>query len=208
VRRVRRRSARIALLAAFALAACRHLPLAGGQLAECPGALRSTGEIRSDFRLEQRVRIRSERDDVALRLAVEKRGPRLVLIGLNPLGAKLFTVIQTGSEVSVESLPAAVVQVPPLNVLRDLHRARFLGAGVAPDASGRAETVRDGTRIAELWRDGVLKRRSFSRVSGRPRGEIVVEFESPGADAARVQIQNGWCGYTALFETLSEAALP
>jgi hypothetical protein len=206
---VRRRSARIALLAAIALAACRHLPLAGGQLAECPGALRSTGEIRTDFRLEQRVRIRSERDDVALRLAVEKRGPRLVLIGLNPLGAKLFTVIQTGSEASVESLPAAVVQVPPLNVLRDLHRARFLGADVAPDVGGHAEAVRDGTRVVELWRDGVLLRRSFARVSGRPHGEIVVEYDPPqrGA-AARVQIRNGWCGYEAGIETLSEETLP
>lgn len=207
--RLARRGARIAPLVAFALVACRQYPLAGAQLAECPGALRSTAEIRADFRLDQRVRIRTRRDEIALRIAVEKRGSRLVLIGLNPLGAKLFSVIQTGSEASVESLPAAVVQVPPLNVLRDLHRARLLGADVAPDASGRAEAVRDGTRIAEFWRDGALRRRSFSRVSGRPPGEVVVEFDPPDAGAApRVRIRNGWCDYTAEVETLRDETLP
>jgi hypothetical protein len=171
--------------------------------------LRSTAEIRANFRLDQRVRIRTQRGEIALRIAVEKRGSRLVLIGLNPLGAKLFTVVQMGSETLVESLPAAVVQVPPLNVLRDLHRTRFLGADVAPDASGRAEAVRDGTRVVEIWRDGALRRRSFTRVAGRPRGEIVVEFDPPQRGAApRAQIRNGWCDYDAAIETLAEEALP
>jgi len=204
-----RRVARVALFAAIALVACQHLPFGGGRIAECPGALRSVDEIRSNFRLDQRVWIRAPRAEVALRLAVEKRGSRLVLIGLNPLGAKVFTVIQEGSVVLVEALPAAVVEVPPVNILRDLHRIRFLGAEVPPDASGRAAVVRDGTRIAEEWRGGALQHRSFERVAGRPRGEVDLVFDGQTEGAGgRVRIENGWCDYSAVFETLSEEALP
>ncbi|HEY5658638.1 MAG TPA: DUF3261 domain-containing protein [Myxococcota bacterium] len=206
---MRERAALWAAIAALACATCQHPPVGGRTLADCPGALRPVGEIPEDFRLEQRLRIRAPRASASLRIAVEKRGTRLVLIGLNELGAKLFTVVQTDGEVQVEALPAAVLPVAPLGVLRDLHRVRFLGAGAAPDASGRAEGLYDGTRITETWRAGALVRRSFQREAD-PGGErVIVEFNRPdAASPARVRIENGWCGYTALIDTLDEEPLP
>lgn len=192
------------LLAGLLSVACQQ-PLPGLQrFAGCPGALVSVGEIREDFLLEQRVRIRSRDANASLRIAVEKRGSRLVLIGLNELGAKLFTVIQTQEDVEVDALPAAVVPVSPLDVLRDLHRIRFLGTGVRPDARGRAEALHDGTRITEYWSRGALRRRTFAREAEPDRGEVSVHFVSP----TRVRVENGWCDYTATFDTLAEEPLP
>jgi len=206
---VREWAALAALLAALVSAACQHRLLGARYLAECPGALRPVGEIREDFRLDQRVRIRSQDANASLRIAVEKRGSRLILIGLNELGAKLFTVIQTQGAVEVDALPAAVVPVPPLDVLRDLHRIRFLGVDVPPDARGRAEALRDGTRIVEYWRGGVLRRRTFAREAEPERGEVSVHYSHPsGPEPTRVRVENGWCNYTAVVDTLTEEPLP
>jgi hypothetical protein len=200
---VRERTALAALLAALASIACQHL-LPSRHLAGCPGALVPVSEIQEDFLLDQRVRIRSRDANASLRVAVEKRGSRLVLIGLNELGAKLFTVIQTQGDVEVDALHPAVVPVSPLDLLRDLHRIRFLGADTPPDARGRAEALRDGTRISEYWSRGALRHRSFARESQPERGEVVVHFDSP----TRVRVENAWCNYTAIIDTLSEEPLP
>lgn len=205
---MRRGAARFVFFAVVAAAACQHWSAGQRDLAECPGALRPVDEFATDFRLDQRVRIRAARTDASLRLAVEKRGSRLVVIGLNALGAKLFTVIQTGGEVEIESLPAAVVPVPPLNILRDLHRVRFLATETPPDARGLAHALRDGTRITEQWSDGVLRRRTFARVAGAPHGEVSVEFGELAKEGfTRVRIENGWCGYTAIVDTLVDESL-
>ena len=201
---MRNGTTRFGLLALLALFACQHGAGRGLRLEGCPGVLRPTEEIAGDFRLEQRVHIRAKSGEIALRIVAEKRGPTLVVIGLNPLGVKLFSVIQTKRKVQVDALPARVVPIPPIDVLHDLHRARFLDAGVAPDASGRAEGIRDGTRIVETWRDGVLRQRRFSRVEGLPSGEVIVDFAVPAPnESPRVQIRNDGCGYSASFETLA-----
>jgi Protein of unknown function (DUF3261) len=70
--------------------------------------------------------VRGEQVDEAYGLVVQKNGPRLVLIGLTPFGAKAFSVTQIGVEVWSESKLGPALPVPPENVLRDLHRAHFL----------------------------------------------------------------------------------
>ena len=200
---MRERAALAVLLAALASTACQHL-FASRHLAGCPGALVPVAEIQEDFLLDQRVRIRSQDTNASLRVAVEKRGPRLVLIGLNELGAKLFTVIQTQDDVDVDALHPAVVPVSPLDLLHDLHRIRFLRVDTPPDARGRAEALRDGTRIAEYWSRGALRRRSFTLESKPERGEVTVHFDT----STRVRVENAWCSYTAVIETLNEEPLP
>ena len=62
------------------------------------------------------------------------------------------------------------------------------------------------TRITERWDGGVLRRRSFERVSGRPSGEVVLDFApAPAEGLAETRIQNGWCGYAATLVTLVES---
>jgi Protein of unknown function (DUF3261) len=204
----RRAASAGALLVALVLG-CAHLAPRAGRIAECPGALRPTQEIEGDLRLESRMRIRAGPTEVALRLALEKRGPRLVLVGLDPLGVVVFSVVQTGVDVEVEALPPAAFPVPAINVLRDMHRARFLTAGAPPDASGHASSVRDGVRIDEQWVAGTLVLRRFTREREPDAGEVRVEFSGPGPDGVtRARIENGWCGYSAWLDTFSQASRP
>jgi hypothetical protein len=108
-------------------AACSGLPFAPRAIPDCPAEIRSTEGIPGDFEIRERVTVWTEDVDFPFELVVQKRGRELVLVGLSPMGAKLFSVVQVGIETDVDALPAAVLPIPPLNVLRDLHRFRFAG---------------------------------------------------------------------------------
>jgi len=129
--------------ATLGLALNRALPDQGR---ECPGPLVPTEEMPGDFLLRQNVRAQGEDLDWALTLISQKRGPTLVLVGLDPFGAKLFTLTQRGTEVTVER-PGGRLPLPPVNLLRDLHRTRFRRPGTPPEpgvtiASDEAGIVR------------------------------------------------------------------
>lgn len=118
------------LLAATQLgcASWRGLP---PRIADCPGELVSTEALGDDFVARERYRVTRADESLRVDLVIQKRGDQLVLLGFDPLGAKLFQIVQRGTSTEVEAMPRAVVGVPPLNVLRDVHRARF---GAATDA--------------------------------------------------------------------------
>ncbi len=185
------------------LAGCAHFPDRGRAVPACPGQLVSTAEISGEFLLRQRVKVDARDRRILLRLITQKRGEELLLLGFDPLGAKLFTLRQLGSEVEVDALPAAVLEVEPITLLRDLHRMRFLSAPVA--------YVRQGTEIRERWEGSTLRERRFRRVDGRPEGVVTVRFEILGPDEEgleRVSIDNGWCGYRVEIVTLVEEQSP
>src|SRR5271166_5707214 len=129
--------------ATLGLALSRALPDRGR---ECPGPLVPPEEVPGDFILRQNVRVEGEDLEWALTLVSQKRGPTLVLVGLDPFGAKLFTLTQRGTEVTVER-PRGRLPLPPVNLLRDLQRARFGRPGTPPEpgvtiVSDQAGTVR------------------------------------------------------------------
>lgn len=133
-------------VAASAALGCAHVApppaivaLALPHLADCPGSLRSTAELEGDWLIHERIRVRGDRVDESYGLIVQKNGPRLVLVGLTPFGAKAFSVTQIGVDVWSESKLGPALPVPPENVLRDLHRAHFLATD-DPAFEGRAIT--------------------------------------------------------------------
>jgi Protein of unknown function (DUF3261) len=120
-------------LAALALAlGCRTLappPLVLAplpHLPDCPGPLRSTNDLEGDWIVHERIRVRGDHVDASFGLVLQKTGPKLVLVGLTPFGAKAFSVTQIGIEIWSESYLGPALAVPPANVLRDVHRAHFL----------------------------------------------------------------------------------
>jgi hypothetical protein len=151
-----RRGLNIAVLVAAAVAAagCRHLA-AIRDVPECPGVLVSTAEMGDDFLWRGSVRVSAEDRFWIFQLVAQKRGEELVLVGIHPLGVKLFTLWQRGDEVQVDAQPAPVLEVPPENLLRDLHRIRFpqtrMSAGV--------EVVFVGSQLEESAR-AVVRNRS------------------------------------------------
>lgn len=141
------------LVAGIALVlACAHVqppaalvPLLLPRLADCPGSLKPTEELEGDWVIHERIRVRGERIDEAYGLVVQKAGPKLVLVGLTPFGAKAFSVTQIGVEVWSESKLGAALPVPPENVLRDLHRAHFLAKDDAGFEGRKVERAADGS---------------------------------------------------------------
>lgn len=173
------------------LAGCMTLRLITqrpARLAECPGILVPSEQIDGDFLSRMQIQITSEHVAVGYDLILQKKGDRLVLIGLTRFGAKAFSVVQVGRHLEVESTMGPATQVPPANILRDLHRARFLGAGPAP-ASGVVESQRDGESLRDTWSDGTLRRRELDS----DEGDVVLEF----VDARTVRIDNRRCDYRA-----------
>ena len=113
-------------IALCALIGCQHFPRPLPHLPDCPGSLVPTQEIAGDWLIHERIRVRGDRVDEAYGLIAQKTGDRLVLVGLTPFGSTAFSLSQIGVEVKSESKLGAALPVPPENVLRDLHRARFL----------------------------------------------------------------------------------
>jgi hypothetical protein len=146
---VRERAQRVAALAlatALALAplACRHLGGPPPRLRACAGLLRSTHEIVGDFVRIERMRVRGGAVDEAFGLVVQKTGTRLVVLGTNAFGAKVFAVTQQGDAFESKSFVGPALAVPPENVLRDLHRAYFLTPEQAQSSERSAEPAPGG----------------------------------------------------------------
>jgi hypothetical protein len=121
------------------LAMLRPLPRA------CPGPLPAVAELGDDFSLQARYRVRSGDKDYALTLAAEKRGGRLVLLGIDPLGTGVFALVQEGTEVRRERHLRPLFPFAPENVLRDLILTRWTALAEGPEASyareGDATTI-------------------------------------------------------------------
>ncbi len=184
------------------VAGCAHAPGAPA-IPACPGSLRPTQQIEGELRLRLRMRLQASELDAALELAVEKRGDELVVIGFDPFGVKSFSLVQRGLEVEVEGLPPAVLPTAPLNVLRDLHRARFLALETPPGGQGQVMASLDGVRITEHWSGGRLEWRRFERAGEAPESGVRVDF-----DGDVVRIENRRCGYRATLVELSAEPLP
>ena len=128
----------LALCAALAAAApgCVTLAMLRPLPRACPGALLPVAEMGPDFSLQARYRARSGGREEALTLVAEKRGDRLVLLGLDPLGTLVFSLVQEGLEVRRERHLRPLFPFAPENALRDFERVRFADrlAGSADDA--------------------------------------------------------------------------
>ena len=98
------------------------------RLSACPGAIPSTSALPSgDLVWHDRVRYRGGEVDTGFTLVAEKRGERLVLVGLNAFGARAFSVTQEQLHVEADARMGRALQVPPETVLRDWHALRAAG---------------------------------------------------------------------------------
>jgi len=125
-----------------------HLP---PRLPACPGAIPPPAALPGgDLVWRDRVRYRGGEVDAGFALVAEKRGERLVLVGMNAFGARVLSLTQEGGRVQADARLGRLLQVPPETVLRDWYAAR--AAGLAPP--GTVEIVRppcgyEATFVAE-----------------------------------------------------------
>jgi hypothetical protein len=187
------------------LGACQQWPYRARAMRDCPGALASTESLSGDFLLQQSVRVHAGDSSWSLRLISQLNDGELRLVGLDPLGVELFTLIQRGREVEVDALPPPLLEIPPENLLRDLHRIRFLRvADSISDGEGR--THLGDREIVEIWQAGRISRRSFSRASGDPAREAELVFTVVDG-AERASVENFTCHYRSEFTTLDDQEL-
>ena len=185
---------------------CAHLlPWLPRAVRDCPGEIASTDTIPGRFLLRQRYRLTTKDQDIRIQLAVQKDAERIVVVGLDAFGATVFTLTQKGVDTHVDALPAPALQVSPENVLRDIHRVRFLTAEPPAGGTGSAVAVNGGTRITEYWNEGSLATRHLEPIDGGAQGTVAVEF---GPEPRTARIRNDACGSTTLIETLTETLLP
>lgn len=136
-----RRAVAMGLAGAALMGGCAGCPLPIGRirLPDCPGPLVSTQALPAgDFRVREQVRVTGSGVDLGLDVVAEKRGDRLVVVALSVFGTQLFTVTQRGEEVEFAAPLRHGLPVPPRNLLRDLHAARFAD----PAAPARAVVER------------------------------------------------------------------
>lgn len=123
------------------LAMLRPLPRA------CPGALLPVAEMGPDFSVQARYRVRSGGREEALTLVAEKRGERLVLLGLDPLGTLVLSLVQEGREVRRERHLRPLFPFAPENALRDFQRVRFADALAGSEDDARVEDRGNATLL-------------------------------------------------------------
>ena len=129
-----------AALGALALG-CATLSLPPKGIPDCDGPLLATTDIPGgDFRLRERVRFAGGGVDLGLELLAERRADRLVLIGWNAFGARVFSTVQRGTLVESDAPLGRALGISPENVLRDLHEARFFH----PESGERTSVHRPG----------------------------------------------------------------
>jgi hypothetical protein len=192
----RRAHAGLVWAALLLLTSCRSLGFGG--IPNCPGALLGEAEIAGSSLKQLRVRVRAGDVDFPLSVVLQETPGERVVVGFNAFGAKVFSVVQRDGSLQLDSLPRAVLPVPPLNVVRDLHRALLLSAAPPAGGSGVSFATFGDVSVEEHWLDGALSRRNFA-----PSGASVA-FSAEG----RARVDHPACGYTLEIETLSQKALP
>lgn len=129
------------------------------------GTLHAPGHYPNDFAIDQQVTAEHAGGSESFRAIVDKRGDRLVMIGLGPHGGRAFVLTQEGERVAFESQLPRELPFPPEFMLMDVHRTWLVGIpreGEAPLSDGRHEAVVDGETIVEQWQGGRLVQRTFT----------------------------------------------
>jgi len=140
---------------------------------------------------------------------LQKKGDAITLIGLTPFGTRAFVLEQNGLEVKFTSY-IGDVPFPPRYILQDIERVYFGGLEGAPLTDGEHVAERDGEKIREVWREGKLQQRDFTRLDGDPPGTMAIVYQggmAGGTSAPEIDIDNGWVGYRLSIVTLSEQRL-
>ena len=153
-----RRALLVALVASsFGCAGLRYWLDPPPRLAACPGPIPGVGALPpGDLVWHDRVRYRGSDGavDAGFALVAEKRGARLVLVGLDRFGGRAFSVTQAASAIESDARMGRLLAVPPETVLRDWHALRAAGADqlrlARPECGYEANFVAEGRRPIDV----------------------------------------------------------
>lgn len=196
----------------FGVSACQPAaPAASSPPVMYPGELQQPATFGPNFQWRQRITATWKEGARSFEAVLAKDGNQLQLIGLSPMGMPGFVLRLEGTELHFENNTDQTVPFEPRNIALDVQRAFFPWFQAKGPTSGRREVQRAGEHIQERWSKGALVERRFKRLTGKPAGEIVIEYTGwePGNDAPQLaRLVNGWFDYTLTIETLEQQRLP
>ncbi len=182
--------------------------------AEAPPLTHAPADHPVDFVADQRVEATFRGRAVSARVVIEKIGDRLTLVGLAPFGARVFSAVQDGLEVSARVELEGEPTFPPSLVVADVHRT-FLAGFPAPEG-----TVRDGRRAftagGDAFEDVVAAGRVVERrvAPASPDDEaLAIRYEPEGmaldgTPPGRVVVRHVRSGLELVITTASYRRLP
>jgi hypothetical protein len=168
-------------------------------------ALRPLATLGPDFTARQHVEASGHGRSGGFEAVIQKKGDTLVLIGL-VAGVRAFVLKEEGDHISFNQSFGPALPFPPEYAIIDVHRVywkRLPRAAEAP-ASGVVEGELDGEVVREVWSNGSLVERRFTR-PGEFEGAVRIAY-GPGCTAARcfpasVRIDNEWFGYSVRIDS-------
>jgi hypothetical protein len=144
-------------------------PPAGAERGTTPvhpiGTLHAPGEYSLELTIDQEVTAEHVGGSESFRAVLEKRGDRVVMVGLGPHGGRAFVLTQDGEEVHFESQMPRELPFPPEFMLMDIHRTWLRGLpreGGAALPDGRHEAFLEGENVSEEWAGGRLLERHYA----------------------------------------------
>jgi hypothetical protein len=166
-----------------------------------PGVLEDTHALGRPFLVRQSLHGHYGLREISLEVVVQLANGKLTLVGLTPFGSRAFVLEQDGLATRFQKFVNREIPFDPSHVLNDLHRVFFRGLA-GPLADGVHGEEREGERISERWRSGVLVERRFERLDHQPEGAVVIRYSGAPAPviAPEVTLENQWFGYTLRIE--------
>lgn len=152
------------LASLLTLAGCPSAPPEGRTTPRPVGTLHRPSDYAVELTIDQQVTAEHAAGSETFRAVLEKRGDRLVMVGLGPHGGRAFVLTQEGERVAFESQMPRELPFPPEFMLMDVHRTWLRGIpreGGAPLPDGEHDAFIEGENVHEVWAGGRLLRRSF-----------------------------------------------
>jgi len=173
-----------------------------------PWRFRPTSELAGDFLWRQQMTAQFRGRGQELEAVLQKKGDTLTLLGLTPIGTKAFVLTQTGTDITFESFIDRELPFPPRFMLIDVQRS-YYPIGAQPAGDSTVTTLVDGERVDEVWEGGILRRRTFTRIDGKPEGTLTIDYRAwEIGTPVDLVIDNPWFGYTMEIRTTSAQTLP
>lgn len=170
-----------------------------------PGTLAPIEQMPLEFMLRQTVTATwgEEDDEQSFEAVVQQTGGVLTIVALSPIGQPGFVVTWDGETAGMENHTDRELPFPPEFMIADVQRVFYpwLDDG---ETSGQLF----GLQISEVWTDGELATRSFTRPdeNGDP-STLVVEYEDWDELAPTRATLTSWYGYQLVIETYDQARI-
>jgi hypothetical protein len=159
--------------------------------------------------MRQELRFSYGTSSGSLEAVVQSRCGVLTIIGLAPFGARVFTLVQRGSELEMKLQLPGSWPFPPANIARDVHRALLVPLPPEAPPSGERELEYGGERVRERWRDGALVERTLEPPGPAARGVRIAYRDGATSQrpAAEIRLEDLERGYVLEILTTEHRAL-